>query len=138
MNTLELTQHAETYIHQFCTDTECHLEDLPSVIADWDRQKERIKGICALGWLDDDHCILWHTKFTLNLVWNILRQNIPYVYIEFKAFGIIKQGRLISFRPDFHSILEDWIIKNKHALHVTKYSNYSKSIIRNINTIFSI
>ena len=41
----------KTYIHQFCVDTVCCLNDLTRTMADWDRWRERIKGTCAIGTL---------------------------------------------------------------------------------------
>ena len=41
---MSVGQPTKTYIHQFCTDTWCHLEDLPDVMADRDRwQKKKFK-----------------------------------------------------------------------------------------------
>ena len=54
-------------IHPYCTDTGCHIEDLPRVMADRGRWWKRIKGIYAAGmpwwwwwwlWFDDTHFLI--------------------------------------------------------------------------------
>ena len=44
---------AKTYVHQFCTDTVCRLEDLSGSRADWDGLRERIKEVRAVGYTSD-------------------------------------------------------------------------------------
>ena len=38
---------ARTYIHQLCEDTGCSPEDLPEVITDWEKWRERVRDIRA-------------------------------------------------------------------------------------------
>ena len=42
-------QPAKTYIHQLCADTGYCLVDFPSVIAERNEWRERVKGICAVS-----------------------------------------------------------------------------------------
>ena len=40
---------ARTYIQQLCKDTGCSTEDLPEVMNDWEKWRERVRDICASG-----------------------------------------------------------------------------------------
>ena len=40
---------ARIYMHQFCVDTECCLEDLPRVMDEWDGWWEKVREICAVS-----------------------------------------------------------------------------------------
>ena len=40
---------ARTYIQQLCEDTECGPEDLPGVMNDWEKWRERVRDIHASG-----------------------------------------------------------------------------------------
>ena len=49
-NTPSVSQH-KIYNHMLGTDTVCHLDDLPSLMADIDGWLERVKAIFAVGML---------------------------------------------------------------------------------------
>ena len=38
---------ARTYIQQLCENTECCPEELPEVMNDWEKWRERVRDICA-------------------------------------------------------------------------------------------
>ncbi len=40
---------ARTYIQQLCGDTGCSPEDLPEVMNDWEKWRERVRDIRASG-----------------------------------------------------------------------------------------
>ena len=40
---------ARTYIQQLCEDTGCSSEDLPEVMNDWEKWRERVRDICDSG-----------------------------------------------------------------------------------------
>ena len=52
---------ARTYIQKLCEDTRCSPEDLPDVMNDRERWRERVRDICA-----DGTTRLWWWKYTLN------------------------------------------------------------------------
>ena len=43
--TPNIFQPVKTYIYQQCSDTECHLDNLPRVMSDGKKLQERVKGI---------------------------------------------------------------------------------------------
>ena len=59
-------QPARTYIQQLCEDTGCNPEDLPEVINDREKWRERIRDVRASGttwwWW-------WHTRVGLKVHW---------------------------------------------------------------------
>ena len=42
-----LVNQQKNYIHQFCLNSGCHLDDIPRVMANKDGWQERFKVICA-------------------------------------------------------------------------------------------
>ena len=57
-------QHTKTYIHQFCADAGCQLENLPRVINNRDGWRERVRGIHAssMTWWFHINVPEWNTK----------------------------------------------------------------------------
>ena len=55
---ISVVRKAKTYVHKFCADIGCRLEDLPSAIIDGDRCQGRVKMLSQesvlLACLDDD------------------------------------------------------------------------------------
>ena len=47
-------QHEHTYIQQLCEDTECSPEDLPEVMNEREKWRERVRDIRAGSRHDDD------------------------------------------------------------------------------------
>ena len=67
MDTAVLGRPAKTYIHLFCLDTECRLENLPRTMIDRNWWWEKLKGIRAVDtpW----YVTTWMRKYFAEYTW---------------------------------------------------------------------
>ena len=69
---------AKTYIQQLCEDTGCSPEDLPEVMNDREKWRERVRDISASG-------TTWWWWCFMNLNWAIMPPNQPKIFVTWKV-----------------------------------------------------
>ena len=101
---------ARTYIQQLCEDTGCSPEDLPEVMNDREKWRERVRDICASGmtwwwWYTHTHT---HTHTHTQRICH---------WITYKDWYVIKHNQpTICFSFTYKCMICEWISQLLHSL----------------------